>query len=457
MKLRSFWHFSRVTFFLLDFFLLLAALVCAFKLSPRYDGDILIGPLLNRELWFIGYGMPLFMALGLQVTNLQRSQAGFRASEVLAQTLAGLAGGMLSFIVLHAVVEFSLIGRFVLIFGLAYGTAFIVGSRLLVGKLAEQQKRVVLVYGSKGGATLLTEQVQARRLPINVVGHTDLGSLLPADPERFAEMQKLSLYSHCAKAGAEEIVVELADALSPVEREALLFCTGMGLNVAELGYFYEREFEKVHIAGLRESWFWAYDPGHAHPVFFLTKRGLDILISLLGMITFIPFAPLVVFIVKMQDGGPVIYSQIRVGLNNQPFRIYKFRTMRVDAEKGGAQWARKGDDRATWFGRIMRKTRIDEVPQFWNILSGEMSFIGPRPERPELVEAIEKEVPFYRYRHLIKPGLTGWAQINYPYGASIEDARHKLSYDLYYMKYSTLTRELHIMLRTIVAMVQGAR
>jgi lipopolysaccharide/colanic/teichoic acid biosynthesis glycosyltransferase len=144
-------------------------------------------------------------------------------------------------------------------------------------------------------------------------------------------------------------------------------------------------------------------------------------------------------------------------LHNQPFRILKFRTMRMDAEAGGAQWAKPGDDRVTWIGRLLRKTRLDEIPQFWNILKGEMSFVGPRPERPELIEAIEEKVPFYRYRHLIKPGLTGWAQINYGYGASIDDARQKLSYDLYYMKYGTVTRELHIMLRTIVAMVKGAR
>jgi len=165
----------------------------------------------------------------------------------------------------------------------------------------------------------------------------------------------------------------------------------------------------------------------------------------------------VILAIKLQDRGAVIYSQIRVGLYNEPFRIFKFRTMRVDAERDGAQWAKQNDDRTTAIGRFMRKTRIDEVPQFWNILKGDMSFIGPRPERPNFVDMIEHDVPFYRYRHLIKPGLSGWAQINYPYGASIDDAREKLSFDLYYLKYASVTLDMLIVLRTVGAMVKGAR
>jgi exopolysaccharide biosynthesis polyprenyl glycosylphosphotransferase len=328
---------------------------------------------------------------------------------------------------------------------------------MLLGRLAEQQKRNVLVYGTQSAYSVLAEELAANRLPIQLVGHARLETMMSAGPEKAAQLQKLSLFAHCQTVSAEEIVIEVPDALTAPERDALLFCTGMGVNVVELGYFFERDLERVYVAGLKESWFWGYDPAHIHPVYFAAKRAMDVLISIAGMFLFVPFAPFVILLVKLQDGGPVMYSQIRTGLHNQPFRIYKFRTMGVNAEKDGAQWAKLGDERATTIGRFLRKTRLDEVPQFWNILKGEMSFIGPRPERPELVETIEKEVPFYRYRHLIKPGLTGWAQINYPYGASIEDARQKLSYDLYYMKYGTITRELHITLRTIVAMVKGAR
>jgi exopolysaccharide biosynthesis polyprenyl glycosylphosphotransferase len=457
MRLRSFWHFNRVTFFVIDYVLLWSAVVFAFKVSPRFQDDILDGIWLWPGLRFVGYGMPLCMALGLLVTGLQRSQVGFRPSEVIAQTVAGLAGGILAFVVLHSVVEFSLIGRFVLIFSLVFGTALIAVSRIVLGNLADQQKRNVLVYGSAEIFHALEVLLRDARLPIKLVGHTRLGSMQSADSDADLKLQHANIYALYHKAEADDIVVEVSATLTTVEREALLFCTGLGVNVVDLEYFFERELERVYLPGLKETWFWGYDPGYAHPVYFAFKRVTDIVISLMGIVCFIPFAPLVLLMIKLQDGGPVFYSQIRTGLRNEPFRIFKFRTMRNDAEKSGAQWAKQNDTRATWFGRFMRLTRIDEVPQFWNILRGEMSFIGPRPERPEFVEMIEKEVPYFRYRHLIKPGLTGWAQINYPYGASIEDARQKLAYDLYYVKYGTVTRELHIMLRTIVAMVKGAR
>ena len=457
MKLRSIWHFNRLTFFLLDYLLLWGAVVLAYKFSPRYFEQIIVGPWLNPELRFIGYGMPLAMALGLQVTDVQRTQSGYRTSGIIAQTVAGLAGGMLLFVIIHAVAQFSLIGRYILIFSLGYGTVLITASRLVIWRLAEQQRRNVLFYGTAETCHLLARQLAAAHLPIAIVGHLRLPDLLDEGVGEGAAGAKSNRTLHAAKLGAEEIIVESPDELNLTERQALLACTGLGVTVMELGYFYERELEQIYVPGLKESWFWGYDPAYGHPVFFATKRLLDVAISLLGILACTPFAPLVLLLIKLQDGGPAIYSQVRVGANNQLFRIYKLRTMRTDAEKAGAQWAARNDSRVTPIGRFLRLTRIDEVPQFWNILRGEMSFIGPRPERPEFVEKIEKEIPLYRYRHLIKPGLTGWAQINYPYGASLEDARNKMAYDLYYLKYGNITREMHIMLRTLVAMIRGAR
>ena len=187
------------------------------------------------------------------------------------------------------------------------------------------------------------------------------------------------------------------------------------------------------------------------------KRVIDIAAALFGLALAGPFLLLATLAIKLETRGPVLYFQTRAGLHSQPFKIWKLRSMQVDAEKHGPKWATGADARATRTGKILRKTRLDEVPQFWNILRGEMSLIGPRPERPEFVEKLAKEIPFYNQRHLVKPGLTGWAQINYPYGASTEDALNKLKYDLYYIKYTSLGLDLQIMLRTIGAMMKGAR
>ena len=189
----------------------------------------------------------------------------------------------------------------------------------------------------------------------------------------------------------------------------------------------------------------------------LIKRPLDVVLALLGLTLGLPLMAAVALAVRVTSPGPVIYSQWRVGRFGRPFRIYKFRTMRVDAEANGAVWAQKRDCRVTAVGGILRKTRLDELPQLWNILRGEMSLVGPRPERPEFVRQLAEQIPHYDLRHLVPPGLTGWAQVSYPYGASVEDARRKLAYDLYYVRHAGVTFDLTVCLRTLVAMLKGAR
>jgi lipopolysaccharide/colanic/teichoic acid biosynthesis glycosyltransferase len=187
------------------------------------------------------------------------------------------------------------------------------------------------------------------------------------------------------------------------------------------------------------------------------KRAADIAFSLLGLALSLLPAALVVLGIKLTMPGPVLYRQKRVGQYGTPFEILKFRSMGVDAEKGGAVWAKEKDARATPFGSFLRRTRLDELPQFWNIFRGDMSFVGPRPERPEFVGQLENKLPHYHLRHLVKPGLTGWAQIRFRYGASPEDAKRKLAYDLYYVNHSDLMFDLSIVLKTLVAMMKGAR
>ena len=189
----------------------------------------------------------------------------------------------------------------------------------------------------------------------------------------------------------------------------------------------------------------------------LAKRLLDVILATIGLIVASPVMLAISLVIRVFEGGPILYKQTRVGRYGRLFSIYKFRTMRTDAEKNGAVWAKSRDTRVTKFGRFLRISRLDELPQLWNILRSDMSFVGPRPERPEFVSELRKKIPHYDLRHLVPPGLTGWAQVRYRYGASVEDAQRKLAFDLYYVKRYSPGFDLAICLRTFVAMAKGAR
>ena len=195
------------------------------------------------------------------------------------------------------------------------------------------------------------------------------------------------------------------------------------------------------------------------PYYHGIKRVFDVIMALLVGIASLPLMLIAMIAIKLESRGRdgVIYSQWRVGRFGRPFRIYKLRTMVTNAEADGAKWATKGDSRITLVGRILRKTRIDELPQVWNVIRGDMSLVGPRPERPEFIDMLQHEIPFYVQRHLVKPGLTGWAQINYPYGSSVQDSLNKLTYDLYYIKRASLQLDLQILLRTCGTLMKGSR
>ncbi|MBX2989427.1 MAG: sugar transferase [Bdellovibrionaceae bacterium] len=224
-----------------------------------------------------------------------------------------------------------------------------------------------------------------------------------------------------------------------------------GMNVAPLSSMYETLWRKIPVEYLDHRWFLQQD-GFAIVNSSLRQR-FKRLFDLGGSVLFIalmwPVMLLTALAVRLESKGPALYKQVRTGKGGEDFVIYKFRSMRVDAEKDGAQWAKTNDDRVTKVGRFIRRTRLDEFPQIWNILKGEMSFIGPRPERPEFNESLAKEIPYYQLRHLVRPGVTGWAQVMYPYGASRTDAQRKLEYDLYYIKNYSLLFDLKILLKTV--------
>jgi sugar transferase (PEP-CTERM system associated) len=208
-----------------------------------------------------------------------------------------------------------------------------------------------------------------------------------------------------------------------------------GIQIMDAPSFFEIAQGKLMLESITPSWFIFSDGFNRTTIFSIYKRAVDIILSCIGLLITLPFFPLIALLIKLDSPGPVFFSQERVGNREKRFALYKFRTMGQDAEKGsGAVWAEKHDPRVTKLGRFFRGSRIDEIPQLINVLKGDMSFIGPRPERPEFVEKLKLVIPYYSKRHFIKPGLTGWAQVRYPYGSSVEDAFEKLRYDLFYIK-----------------------
>lgn len=230
----------------------------------------------------------------------------------------------------------------------------------------------------------------------------------------------------------------------------------LGIEVLDLAELYEIVFRKIPLDELQEIWF-LENLAKRHQIYEAFKRPLEFILAILLGIVGLPLIVLIAILIKLTGKGPVIYAQKRIGKNGAEFTIYKFRTMRQDAEIHGPRWASEKDERVTFVGRVLRKTHLDELPQLINILKGGLSLVGPRPERPEFVEQLKKEIPYYELRHFVRPGVTGWAQINYRYGASIEDAVEKLQYDIYYLKNRSLLLDLLIILKTIRIFFKGLK
>ena len=254
----------------------------------------------------------------------------------------------------------------------------------------------------------------------------------------------------------DRIVVAMGERRGLLPTEILLKLSLAGtVSIEEGATFYERITSRVSLNMMRPSWLIFSGRGRQARLKGLVRSFVHRLVALVGGILSLPIALLTALLIKLDSRGPVFYRQERMGTNGKPFVLVKFRSMRVDAEQSGPVWASKDDQRTTRVGRIIRKIRIDEIPQFWNILRGEMNFVGPRPERPHFVAQLAQEIPYYEQRHLIPPGLTGWAQIKYPYGASIEDARQKLQYDLFYVKNQSLILDAIVLFETIKIILFG--
>jgi len=342
---------------------------------------------------------------------------------------------------------------------LAISLLGIVGIRAFFLKVVDHSifKRRALVLGTgKRAGHVKQLDGQAPLMGVDVVGYVHVGETVNDDPGVIQYDKPLREIVREGK--VDEIVLAVDDRRKGMPVTDLLDCKMDGVDVVDLLTFFERETGKVKLDLMNPSWLFLSDGFRVSTVRFMAKRVFDVLVCLLLLPVFLPVMLFVAAAVWFESRGmePVIYKQTRVGENNNDFTIYKFRSMGTNAEVDGvARWAEKNDMRVTRVGKFIRKVRLDELPQIFNILKGDMSFVGPRPERPEFVVQLEKDHPYYRERHRVKPGLTGWAQVCYKYGDTLEDAYEKLEYDLYYVKNYSIFLDLLIIVQTIRVVLAG--
>ncbi len=320
-------------------------------------------------------------------------------------------------------------------------------------------KRRLAVIGVGPQATMVM-QTLADGAPYKAVAFMNTGEENTADlPERHVVnlAEGRTILDVARETRAEEIVVAMRDRRGNLPVKQLLECKLQGITITDISTFFERERQQIELESLNASWLIFGSGFRQHWARNTFKRVVDIVASSVVLILASPVMLVTAIAIRMEGPGPILYWQTRVGRGNQPFEICKFRSMRPDAESDGlARWAAGNDDRITRVGRVVRKLRIDELPQIYNVLKGEMSFVGPRPERPFFVDQLSTQIPFFLARHSIRPGITGWAQVRYPYGASVQDAKNKLQYDLYYVKNHTLFLDLVIMLETVRVVLFGS-
>lgn len=396
-------------------------------------------------------------AVGLYQTHFREGLTG-----QLLRILVGFLLGWLILAFLYYLVPTLYIGRGVSVLSSVIAIAAILLFRPLFFRLvdAETLKPRVLVYGAGEKATWISRRMNRRseRCGFRLLGFVDVGGSrqVTDDPRVFRLEEPLS--SYVRRQRVDQIIVAVDDRRNSLPMEELLRCRLEGVQIFDLPTFFERETGTVALELTDPSWL-IFNRGFRHnAVVGGLKRGLDLLISSAVLIASSPLVVLTIVAIKIEDGwrAPILYSQMRVGEKGRIFRLYKLRSMRVDAEQQtGACWARAHDDRVTQVGSIIRKLRIDELPQVLNVFRGEMSFVGPRPERPEFTRELEQRIRYYRERCAVKPGVTGWAQLRYPYGASDSDSREKLKYDLFYIKNHNMLFDLMILLWTVEVVIFG--
>ena len=460
--IRLFKHYiphAVVLLWLVDIALLVATNELSWRLRAEQIG-MEAGPFIGRIWPHLGFAAMVVVAMisvGVYGADALRSMRFAAARLLVAISLGVIALSFLDFMI-----GGQTFWRSTLAYSMAFSFAFLIFNRLVLGGLLGTSafRRRVLVLGAGNRAARLREMAERPESGFAIVGYIGMSEATPVIDEAIARSAIHNLTRFVENLGVSEVVLALEERRNALPLKDLLRIKTAGVHVNEFSSFLERETGRVDLDTVNPSWLIFSDGfSSGRALSSVAKRLFDVTVSALLLAATAPVIAIFALLVKLDSKGPAFFRQRRVGLFGEAFDVIKLRSMRTDAEAAGAQWASKDDPRVTRVGKFIRLVRIDELPQTWSVLKGEMSFVGPRPERPEFVSDLEEHLPYYAERHMVKPGITGWAQINYPYGASIEDSRNKLEYDLYYAKNYTPFLDLLIILQTlrVVLWSEGAR
>ena len=442
-------------------------------------GDLIIIMLASFLATWLRFGFPVntiaiyttafvvtlvFYPPALYIFDLYNIERTFRSWESVYRSMLAVALGGILVVSVFFVVPFGAYGRGIMAIQVGLVWIFIYGWRWLCTDLFPKanSKNTALIVGAGNCGKAIYRLLKSPLSPYEVKGFLD------DDPLKLGESRLEKIVGRCdqlteiaSRLSATTVILAIPNNRSDKLIRNVLEARLRGIQVRDMADVYEELTGRIPVRNIGDQWLLFAEGFYLlHKEYIQRlKRIVDLMASGLILILTAPIIGLAALAIRIDSPGPIFYSQKRVGKGQKVFSIYKFRSMRNDAEVGGAQWASEKDPRITRIGRLLRLTHVDEIPQIWNIFTGDMSLVGPRPERPEFVEILEKEIPYYFVRHSVKPGMTGWAQVNYRYGASVEDTKTKLEYDLYYVKNMSIFLDFKILLRTVgvVLLGDGAR
>jgi len=443
---------------LIEFIVLILSIPLAFELN-KYDSSPLSQSLL------IGWVYAFVVILSMAAAGLYKRHDRLNNKELLFKFTVSSIFIFLLMSVFFYSFHVLFIARTTFLYALSLSIPTLIFIRLFncfLNQKVDFLKRNVLVYGTGHQAAKLSHIRRiSEKSDFQIVGFVPIEGEEIVVSKEFIIQDDIDLNAYVKEHDVSQVILALEDRRNKLPMDALLKCKIRGVDIIYLSTFFERHFGRITLDSISPSFFVFSDGFIKNNLNDHIKRLFDIIVSLSLLIIAWPFMLIttLLIILESQSFKNILYKQIRVGKYNKNFPVLKFRSMVVDAEKNGAQFAQSSDPRVTAIGNFIRKTRIDELPQLFNVLFGQMSFVGPRPERPEFVKDFTKEIKYYGIRHHVKPGITGWAQICYPYGASIEDTKNKLEFDLYYMKNYSLFLDVMIIIQTVQVVLwkQGSR